>query len=128
MHMEIHYRYYTLSTETRISLGRRAEKLSLVFDKLDGIHCNSAEAALYIFPRIDLSKAFIEAAQRNKCLPDVFFCKELLRATGIVVVPGSGFGQKEDTFHFRTTILPPEGDIDVRHALFIVIFLLIPLI
>ena len=27
---------------------------------------------------------------------------------GIVVVPGSGFGQKPGTFHFRTTILPSE--------------------
>ena len=25
-----------------------------------------------------------------------------------MLVPGSGFHQKEGTFHFRTTILPPE--------------------
>lgn len=25
---------------------------------------------------------------------------------GICIVSGSGFGQKPDTFHFRTTILP----------------------
>ncbi len=31
--------------------------------------------------------------------------------TGIVVVPGSGFGQKEGTWHFRTTFLPSEDDI-----------------
>ncbi|KAL1230441.1 Alanine aminotransferase [Trichinella pseudospiralis] len=31
----------------------------------------------------------------------------LLESTGICVVPGSGFGQKEGTYHFRTTILPP---------------------
>ncbi len=28
-----------------------------------------------------------------------------------MVVPGSGFGQAEGTFHFRTTFLPSEGDI-----------------
>ena len=28
--------------------------------------------------------------------------------TGIATNPGSGFGQAEGTFHFRTTILPPE--------------------
>ena len=33
--------------------------------------------------------------------PDVFFCFELLEETGICVVPGSGFGQKEGTLHFR---------------------------
>jgi aspartate/methionine/tyrosine aminotransferase len=31
----------------------------------------------------------------------------LLEATGICVVPGSGFGQLPGTAHFRTTILPP---------------------
>ena len=36
----------------------------------------------------------------------------LLEATGIVVVPGSGFRQKKDTWHFRTTFLPPEADMD----------------
>ena len=36
----------------------------------------------------------------------------LLETTGIVVVPGSGFRQKKDTWHFRTTFLPPETDMD----------------
>ncbi len=31
--------------------------------------------------------------------------------TGVVIVPGSGFGQKEGTYHFRTTFLPSEDDI-----------------
>jgi len=28
------------------------------------------------------------------------------------VVPGSGFGQKEGTWHFRATFLPPEEKFD----------------
>lgn len=36
----------------------------------------------------------------------------LLEETGVVVVPGSGFGQVEGTHHFRTTILPPEDMMD----------------
>ena len=44
--------------------------------------------------------------------PDTFYCLALLDATGIVVVPGSGFGQREGTWHFRSTILPPERDFD----------------
>ncbi|KAM9306030.1 alanine aminotransferase 1-like [Gastrophryne carolinensis] len=39
--------------------------------------------------------------------PDMFFCMKLLEETGICVVPGSGFGQREGTHHFRMTILPP---------------------
>jgi aspartate/methionine/tyrosine aminotransferase len=31
---------------------------------------------------------------------------------GVCVVPGSGFGQMDGTFHFRTTILPPEQDME----------------
>ena len=38
----------------------------------------------------------------------MFYCLKLLEATGISTVPGSGFGQKKDTFHLRTTILPLE--------------------
>nr|XP_014353867.1 PREDICTED: alanine aminotransferase 2 [Latimeria chalumnae] len=33
--------------------------------------------------------------------PDMFYCMRLLEQTGICVVPGSGFGQKEGTYHFR---------------------------
>lgn len=33
--------------------------------------------------------------------PDMFFCMRLLEETGICVVPGSGFGQREGTYHFR---------------------------
>lgn len=33
--------------------------------------------------------------------PDMFYCMELLEETGICVVPGSGFGQRAGTYHFR---------------------------
>ncbi len=36
------------------------------------------------------------------------YCHEMIEATGITVVPGSGFWQKDGTYHFRTTILPPD--------------------
>ncbi|MBN3274517.1 ALAT2 aminotransferase, partial [Polyodon spathula] len=39
--------------------------------------------------------------------PDMFYCMKLLEEMGICVVPGSGFGQREGTHHFRMTILPP---------------------
>lgn len=38
--------------------------------------------------------------------PDLLFCLELLEETGIVTVPGSGFGQKSGTYHVRICILP----------------------
>jgi alanine transaminase len=43
--------------------------------------------------------------------PDWLYCHDLLQECGIVVVPGSGFGQADGTFHFRITLLPSEQDI-----------------
>ena len=43
--------------------------------------------------------------------PDTFWCMKLLEETGIVVVPGSGHGQVDGTYHFRTTFLPSEEKI-----------------
>lgn len=34
--------------------------------------------------------------------------EQILDESGIVLVPGSGFGQEEGTLHFRTTFLPAE--------------------
>nr|XP_003422988.1 alanine aminotransferase 1 [Loxodonta africana] len=49
----------------------------------------------------------VQRAQELGLAPDMFFCMRLLEETGICVVPGSGFGQLEGTYHFRMTILPP---------------------
>ncbi len=32
---------------------------------------------------------------------DVFYAFQLLENTGICIIPGSGFGQKPGTYHFR---------------------------
>ena len=65
---------------------------------------------MYLFPTIELPKGAIEAAQQAGKAPDAFYCLQLLDATGICVVPGSGFGQKDGTWHFRTTFLAPGTD------------------
>lgn len=38
-------------------------------------------------------------------IPDMFYCMKLLEEEGICLVPGSGFGQREGTFHFRYVVL-----------------------
>lgn len=67
---------------------------------------------MYVFPSIDLPKKAMEAASAAGKAPDAFYALNLLESTGIVVVPGSGFGQAEGSWHFRTTFLPPEEDMD----------------
>jgi alanine transaminase len=93
------------------SLKRRAKTLEDAFNGLEGVTCNRAEGAMYLFPRIQLPKKAIEAAEAVKTAPDAFYARRLLNATGIVVVPGSGFGQVQGTWHIRCTILPQEEKI-----------------
>jgi alanine transaminase len=62
---------------------------------------------MYLFPTIKLPKKAADAAAAEGRSPDEFYCMRLLEATGICVVPGSGFWQKEGTLHFRTTFLAP---------------------
>ena len=98
------------------SLKRRAERLYHSFRSIKNISINPVQGAMYAFPRIYLPNGAINASVNNDDpmlrRPDVFYCMKLLENTGIVVVPGSGFGQKDGTLHFRTTILPPEEDFD----------------
>lgn len=45
--------------------------------------------------------------QDNGQQPDMFYCMKLLEETGICLVPGSGFGQKDGSYHFRYETLSP---------------------
>lgn len=98
---------------TLASLKRRAEKLAGALNDIDGISCNDAEGAMYLFPKIQLPECVSRIAkEKGYASADEYYCAEVVRSTGIVVVPGSGFKQVRGTFHFRTTFLPPEERID----------------
>lgn len=62
---------------------------------------------MYLFPTIKLPSKAIEAAKKEGHSPDEFYAFRLLDATGVCVIPGTGFGQKDGTLHFRTTFLAP---------------------
>jgi alanine transaminase len=68
------------------------------------------QGSMYLFPTIHLPQKAIDAAKETDRQPDEFYCLRLLDSTGICVVPGTGFGQKENTLHFRTTFLAPGTD------------------
>ena len=107
------YKTYSKEKKTILeSLNRRAQKLGSALNSIAGVSCNTIDGAMYAFPSIKMPLNAIEAAIKNKMEPDALYCLELLEATGIVVVPGSGFGQAQGTYHFRTTILPSEDKID----------------
>jgi len=85
------------------SLAKKAKLVEEGFKNSDGITVNTIEGALYAFPKIRLH------GEMN----DNEWCLKLLEETGICVVPGSGFGQEEGTFHFRMTLLPDEDELRI---------------
>jgi len=88
-------------TQIQSDLETKAELMYAGLNKIDGMTCAQIQGAMYAFPRISLLDG------QN----DTDYCNSLLEHTGILFVPGSGFGQKPDTYHFRTTLLPPTEDI-----------------
>lgn len=95
------------------TLKTRSRMMAAKFNELTGVHCGEAQGALYLFPAIQMPKAAHEKAKQEGRKPDEYYCLRLLDATGICVVPGSGFGKmpKEDgTIFLRTTVLAKETD------------------
>ena len=68
-----------------------------VLKDIPGLSFVKNVAAFYMFPRLDAKKFNITS--------DKVFARDLLRATNILVVPGSGFDWKEPD-HFRLVLLP----------------------
>jgi alanine transaminase len=102
------YALYKQEYDTIFSgLKSRAHALYNAFQKMEGVSCASPAGSMYLFPSIKLPQRAIEAAKKAGKNADDFYCMRLLEATGVCIVPGSGFGQKEGTLHFRTTFLAP---------------------
>lgn len=103
--------YNQETTGIHDDLMSRATFLHESFNKMEDISCNKPMGAMYLFPRLNFSpekyeKLYTEAKEADATI-DEFYCFELLENTGICCVPGSGFGQVPDTYHLRTTFLPP---------------------
>lgn len=91
------------------SLGRRAKMITEGLNELVGCSCQPVVSSMYAFPRIVLPPGAVEEAKKQGRQPDELYAFSLLEATGLCVVPGSGFGQESGTFHIRITILPEEA-------------------
>lgn len=82
------------------SSGRLYKQMNLAHEKLvaiDGITCVKPKGALYLFPKIDLSKFSFK--------DDNEFVMSLLEDQRILVVGGQGFNYKQPD-HFRIVFLP----------------------
>ncbi|XP_034385461.1 alanine aminotransferase 2 [Cyclopterus lumpus] len=94
-------------------LAHKAMLTERILNSVPGIKCNPVQGAMYAFPQIFIPPRAIQEAQSRSLAPDMLYCLKLLEETGICVVPGSGFGQREGTFHFRMTILPSPEKLEV---------------
>jgi alanine-synthesizing transaminase len=68
------------------------------------VSCVSPRGAFYAYPRIDIPEG------------DDVFVKELILQKHVMVVHGSGFGQKPGTQHFRIVFLPDEKILSSAYA------------
>lgn len=66
-------------------------------EKIDGLSFVKNSAAFYLFPKLDVKKFHITDDRK--------FARDLLHATNILLVPGSGFDWQEPD-HFRIVMLP----------------------
>jgi len=96
------------------SLRKRAKIVGEGLNAIPGFECTKAAGAMYLFPSVDIPLKAIAEAKRQGITPDTLYAVSLLEATGICVVPGSGFRQAEGRYGFRTTFLPKEEE--MRHA------------
>jgi alanine-synthesizing transaminase len=78
------------------TLGRRADLADRMLNAIDGISLVRPGGAFYAFPKLEIEG------------DDATFVRELILETGVVVVPGSGFGQRPGSRHFRIVTLPDD--------------------
>ncbi len=81
-------------------LHRRRDMTVEMLNAVDGISCVKPEGAFYAFPKLEIKNS------------DNHFVAELIKETGVVVVPGTGFGQFSGTNHIRVVFLPQEEKLE----------------
>lgn len=59
---------------------------------MKNVTSNPVQGAMYLFPSFDFPEKFLIEAQKQNLPADTYYALKLLNATGICVVPGSGFG------------------------------------
>ena len=83
-------------------LYEQREATTQVLAKIPGLSFVKNKAAFYLFPKLDTKKFHIE--------DDKVFCHDLLHATNILVIPGSGF-EWDKPDHLRIVMLPEADEL-----------------
>ena len=107
-HQPSYERFMKEKTEILGALKRKSEIIYEMFNQMENITCNQVEGAMYALPCVSFSKKAIAEAKGLGMEVDKFYVLRALEETGIILVPGSGFGQRPGRYHFRITVLSPE--------------------
>ena len=83
-------------------LYEQREATLSVIESIPGMSCVRNNAAFYVFPKLD--------AKKFNITDDRVFARDLLHATDILVVPGSGFDYPDNS-HFRIVMLPEAAEL-----------------
>ncbi|MHA1137369.1 MAG: aminotransferase class I/II-fold pyridoxal phosphate-dependent enzyme [Candidatus Thorarchaeota archaeon] len=89
--------------DTMSRMRARRDLIHKRLNDIDSISTQLPEAAFYIMPKIEL---------QDRWKNDTEFVLDVLNSTGVVFVPGSGFGAEYGAGHFRSVFLPPPEMID----------------
>lgn len=92
---------HSFLAQAKAKLVSRRDLLVEGINKIQGLSLVKPKGAFYAFVRIDLP-----------IKSDKEFVLNLAKETGILCVPGEGFGQKAGSHHFRLVFLPPEKIIE----------------
>src|ERR1051325_232261 len=90
--------------ETRAKLRARRDLTVQWCNSTPRMSCVSPRGAFYAFPSVEINEG------------DDVFVKELCRQKHVLVVHGSGFGQKPGSRHFRIVFLPDEQTLTKAYA------------
>jgi len=90
--------------EVRNKLRSRRDLTVQWCNSTPSVSCVSPRGAFYAYPRIEIPEG------------DDVFVKELILRKHVMVVHGSGFGQKPGTKHFRIVFLPDEQTLSKAYA------------
>ena len=85
----------------RAALRERADLTTAKLNAIDGISCVAPSAAFYVMPKVALPPGKTDAD----------FVLELLRATGVLCVYGSGFGTRPEDGFFRIVFLASPAEL-----------------
>jgi len=91
-------------TEVRRKMRSRRDLTVKWCNSTPRVSCVSPRGAFYAYPSIDIPEG------------DDVFVTELVRQKHVLVVHGSGFGQRPNTKHFRIVFLPDEATLTKAYA------------